>query len=406
MSTIRRNQLFWWILISWFVGGPLTFAQDSPSGRGARAHAEFTCDLLRGLSNFGDRNLVFSPVGLEAVLDILQAGAEGETRGEILDLLHLSEDPAGLLRDRARHRRQLQRPEESEFRLMLQSQLWVRRDLRVRRSFLDHLEREGTVGLSRVDFGNGRRVLEEVNAWVDERTRGVIAKILDQPPSAETELLITNAVYFKAEWQQPFNPTQTADQAFQTASGESVDTPFMFQQISARALQTAQLQAIELPYRDPQFVALLVMPRGGGDPGEVWKKWLAGFTGRDLQELQQKLRDRHVNLLVPRFRACTQLDPSRLLARLGMQRVWSGTSGLDGLADEPLQLSRIQQRATIWFHENGTEAAAATVAVVASSANSLDLSFDHPFLFLLQERSTGQILFAGWMAQVPPPNDR
>jgi len=393
-------------MIAWFASAPSLFAQDSPPGRGARAHAEFTSDLVRGLSNFSDRNLVFSPVGLEAVLDVLQAGAEGETRQEILDVLHLSQDPAGLLRERARHRRELQRPEESEFRLMLQSQLWVRQELRVRRSFLDQLEREGTVGLSRVDFGNGRRVLEAVNAWVDERTQGVIARILDQPPSAETELLMTNAVYFKAKWQQPFNPTQTADQAFQTASGESVETPFMFQQISARALQTAQLQAIELPYRDPQFVALLMMPRGAGSPREAWRQWLATVDGRELQEVRQKLRERHVNLSVPRFRASTQLDPSRLLARLGMQRVWSGTSGLDGLADEPLQLSRIQQRATIWFHENGTEAAAATVAVVASSANSLDLSFDHPFLFLLQERSTGQILFAGWMAQVPPPNDR
>jgi serpin B len=82
-----------------------------------------------------------------------------------------------------------------------------------------------------------------------------------------------------------------------------------------------------------------------------------------------------------------------------MERVWRGDSELGGLAEGPLQLSRIQQRARLLFHEDGTEAAAVTAAVVASSANSLDLVFDRPFLFLLHERPTGQILFAGWLAQ-------
>ena len=377
----------------------VAMAQERQTSPGARAHAEFTCDLLRGMSQFADRNLVCSPLGLEAVLDVLQAGAEGETRRQILDVLHVSPDPAGLLRQRARDRRGLRPAEESEFRLILQSQVWGRDDLRLRRGFVAELERDGTVGLERVDFGDGRRVLAEVNRWSDEATRGVIPRILDQAPPANTGLLITNAVYFQARWEQPFNPKQTEERPFHQATGELAEMPFMFQQINARALRDGQLQAIELPYRDPRFAALLVMPLGTGYPGEVWRRWLAGLAGRELLDVRQRLRERNVNLLVPRFQAGTQLDPSRLLARLGMERVWSGDSELGGLAEGPLQLSRIQQRARLLFHEDGTEAAAVTAAVVASSANSLDLVFDRPFLFLLHERPTGQILFAGWLAQ-------
>jgi serine protease inhibitor len=381
-------------------------AQDRGLGLGGRAHANFTCDLLRGLSQFSNRNLVFSPVGLEAVLDILQAGAEGETRQQIQDVLHVSDDPARLLRERAGDRRELQRAEDSEFRLLMQSQLWVRDDLRLRRRFLDEMGRDGTVGVERVDFRDGARVLSKVNLWVDKATRGMIPRILDQEPPASTELLITNAVYFKARWEQPFNPQQTEERPFQQASGETTEMPFMFQQIRARAWRNQELQAIELPYRDPRFAALLVMPQGRGEPGEVWRRWLSGLEGRELAELRQQLRERQVNLLVPRFRAATQLDPSKLLGRLGMPRVWSGDSQLGGISDSPLQLSRIQQRAMVLFHEDGTEAAAATAALVASSANSVDLVFDRPFLFLLHERSTGQILFAGWLAQSSGRNPR
>jgi serpin B len=171
-------------------------------------------------------------------------------------------------------------------------------------------------------------------------------------------------------------------------------------------MRNNELQAVELPYRDPQFAALLVMPLGAGEPGEVWRRWLAELEGGELQDVWRRLRERQVNLLVPRFQAETQLDPSRLLGRLGMERVWGGASELGGMADRPLQLSRIQQRARLLFHEDGTEAAAVTAAVVASSANSLDLVFDRPFLFVLHERPTGQIVFAGWVAQATARGER
>lgn len=222
--------------------------------------------------------------------------------------------------------------------------------------------------------------------------------------NALTRLILVNAVYFKGDWLTKFDADLTTTEDFHISTSESVKVPMMHMQ-NAKFFygvnSELHCQAVELPYAGQNLSMFILLP----DPtvtslSEVEKK----LTAYDLLLVKEKFRMSSVkvnNLWLPRFSLDEKLSLAEVLAGMGMSDLFKAgiadLSGVDGSKD--LYVSKILHRAVVEMNEEGTEAAAATAVVImlrsAMFEREINFRADHPFLFFIQDKATGSILFLG-----------
>ncbi|KAL0325650.1 UNVERIFIED_CONTAM: Serpin-ZX [Sesamum radiatum] len=216
-------------------------------------------------------------------------------------------------------------------------------------------------------------VTKEVNTWADKETDSLIQEILPSGSvDASTRLIFTNAVYFKGAWNEKFDESATQDHEFFLLDGSSVQAPFM----------TSEKKQYILAFDD------LIE--------KVTSK--SGYVDHHLPQQKVEVGD----FRFPKFKITFSFEASDVLKGLGLDHPFSG-DGLNEMVDSPLSqnlyVSSIYHKSFIEVNEEGTEAAAASAAVVKLRAlqvdDKLDFVADHPFLFLIREDMTGVVLFIG-----------
>jgi serpin B len=204
--------------------------------------------------------------------------------------------------------------------------------------------------------------------------------------------VLTNAIYFKADWRDPFEESATFDRAFHRANGDSSEVPMMHRSSRMSYSEFPGGQIVRLPYADGVHQLVLILPNAEradqldayiGDP-DVWS-----IDGRS----------REVSLALPRFTARYQSSLLRALAALGMTISVTPRADFSGIvASGGLEISDVIHEAVIEVDEQGSEAAAATGIVMRATsmpAPATPMVFDRPFGFVL-ERIDGHVpLFAG-----------
>ena len=265
-------------------------------------------------------------------------------------------------------------------------------------SYLDTLAVNYGAGINLLDFiGNPDSSRITINDWVAQRTADKITDLLATPDiTSATRLVLTNAVYLNAAWNEPFDPSNTRDGAFTLLDGSTVTTKLMGAElVGATGLAGAGFSAVSLPYQDTALSLLLVVPDEG-----TFAAFESAFDGSHLDAVIAGLTAQQVILSLPRFSVETPQDFVPLLESLGMTSAFQfGTADLSGMdGTKQLYVSKIAHKAFIAVAEKGTEAAAATAVVVqngSAAPSGLIVSADRPFLFFLRDQPTGAILFAG-----------
>ena len=219
-----------------------------------------------------------------------------------------------------------------------------------------------------------------------------------------TRLVLTNAIYFKASWQTPFEPSATRDADFHLLSGDTVTAPMMHSQ-GAESLQYAEgddWQAVELPYTGNQVSMLLILPAES-----AFESFEAAFDDQKLSAIVDALATENVSVALPRFEFSSDVPLKDTLIELGMPTAFEGGaadfSGIDGTRN--LYIQDVLHKAFVAVDEEGTEAAAATAVIVGeTSAPAEPKTFEanRPFLFLIRDDVTGTVLFLG---RVLNPNE-
>ena len=241
-----------------------------------------------------------------------------------------------------------------------------------------------------------------INKWVAEKTNNKVKDIVPEGTVNDlTRLVLVNAVYFKGKWQQNFSTALTADDKFHMPK-KSVKVKMMrIPEGKFLYGENSQLhcQAIELPYVERSLSMFVLLPdKTVTSLSELEKKMTAGDIVNVTQKFQ--MSSKLVSLRLPRFSLDKQLRLADTLAGMGMHDIFeqgaADLSGIDGSKD--LFVSEVLHRAVVEVNEQGTEAAAAT-AVVTMTHNGVyvPISFyaNHPFLFFIQHKTTGSILFIG-----------
>jgi serpin B len=347
-------------------------------------------------------NVFFSPYSIETALSMAAAGARGQTLAQMLAVLHDTANAATLhdatnalnlelLGTRTLPSGQGGNPLELE----LANSVWSQTGFAIRSAFLDLLARDYGAELNTVDFEHAAATATaRINAWVDAHTNHMIPKLLTELDEA-TRLVLVNAVHFKASWARPFESGQTTPAPFTTTPGTHVTVPFMHRDSSSMTAYASGSgwQAVDLPYIGDASMTVIVPAAGHLDGFE------RSLDARRLDQIVGSFAPALVDLRFPKLKLDDTSSLGPMLERLGMKDAFGNAdfSGIDGQHD--LEISQVQHEAAITVDEEGTEAAAATaVGIHATSGivgRVIDLTVDHPYLFLIRDTKTGTILFMG-----------
>ena len=210
-------------------------------------------------------------------------------------------------------------------------------------------------------------------------------------------MVLTNAIYFKGNWATQFKVKSTREMPFRLTADKSEKTPMMFQKGNFGYFADAEVEVLEMPYKGEKVSMVVLLPRKVDGLAKLEKNLaaakLSGWLG--------KLRKVKIDTWFPRFKMTSRFDLSSKLQALGMRRAFGDAdfSGMDG--SRKLYLSAVFHKAFVEVNEEGTEAAAATAAIVGLRSIRRGPRFraDHPFLFLIRDKVTGSILFLGRYAK-------
>ncbi|NQU42180.1 serpin family protein [bacterium] len=376
-------------------------AQESagPAERVARANTLFAADLYRHLSNT-DSNILFSPYSLSSVLVLIHRGATGATQQEIGQTLRIGNIP-DLHSAISTLRHQLLASERTKVKMA--NAIWAARDLDLKPEFSAVAQGLHQARAQALDFdADPEQARQTINAFTREATKGKIPELIPLGIiSAYTRLILTNALYFRSQWESPFDPEETAERNFRCLDGEKRKTPMMHQRAALPYGETDGVQILELPYQGAEYSLCVLLPRKIKDLPALEER----LGPEEIADLLKDLEIHETDVRLPRFHIDTSADLANDLALLGMPRAFSSNADFSGMLgkSEDVYLTAVLHSARIDIDEAGTEAVAATAAVLGLKelpANLPRARFhaDHPFLFLIRHRPTNTILFLGRMA--------
>jgi len=391
------------LMTAFAFGAPLA-AQPAPDSNRppiVAANTSFALDLYQR-EKTSSGNLFFSPYSLSTALGMTYCGARGQTASEMGRVLHFDVPQAEVPHGFAALTRQLDAITRTDnLKLDIANSLWCQEDFRFTESFLALTRDDFRAEARQVDFAHkAESIRAEINSWVEQKTQDKIRDLI-QPGqlSSATRLVLCNAIYFKGQWADRFEPKTTRPAPFFTLAGTQVQVEMMTHSVNLRTHEATDFTMASLPYRSNEFSMVILLPKATNglpaleqklnDPGR-FKQWLSYLDAA---------QPRKTELFLPKFKMNCRLLLAPTLSALGMPAAFSSTADFSGItAERGLQISDVVHQAYVDVNEEGTEAAAATgIMMQVSSVQRPPPVFrvDHPFVFLIRENRTGTILFLG-----------
>ena len=365
-------------------------------------NSAFAFELYQALKG-KDGNLFYSPYSISMALAMTYAGARGDTAEQMADTLDflLEQErlhPAfnWLDTELASRGEGAQGKDGEGFRLNIVNAIWGQKDYSFLPTFLDVLAENYGAGLRILDFINETEKSRiTINDWVSEQTEGRIKDLIPQGAiDALTRLVLTNAIYFNAAWEYPFDEDITANGPFYLLDGGQVSVPMMRQTESFGYTDGEGYQAVELLYDGGELSMVVLLPEAG-----QFQAFEEGLEAQKVNDIIDSLQLTEVALTMPKFEFDSDFSLKDTLAEMGMPVAFSGAADFSGMTGNPeLAISDVLHKAFVSVDEAGTEAAAATAVIVgetAMPAEPLPVTIDRPFIFFIRDIETGAILFVG-----------
>jgi serpin B len=343
-------------------------------------------------------NLFCSPYSISTALAMAYAGARGPTADEMAEVMHFSPPGEALHQAMGALIADLNaRGEEKPYELLVANALWGEKSMDFLPTYTELLKTHYRSSLHEVDFrGATEEARQTINAWVEEQTKDKIKELIKPGIlNRDTRLVLTNAIYFKGQWELPFKKDATRDEPFTRIGGEKVTVPMMHQTDSFRYMEDEKLQVLELPYAGEDLAMTVLLPRKMDGLSDLEK----ALTPGALKGWLKGLRMQKVVVSLPSFEMTSEFELGKVLKAMGMGRAFSNAdfSGMTG--DKDLAISEVVHKAYVKVNEEGTEAAAATAVMMRATAvmptRTPEFKADHPFLFLIRDVKTNSILFVG-----------
>lgn len=367
----------------------------------AEGNSAFAFELYQELKE-EDGNIFYSPYIVSAILAMAYAGARGDTEKQMADVLHFDlaqEDlhPAFNWLDQELASRG---QGDNAFRLNIANAFWGQKDYGFLDSFLDTLSANHGAGIKILDFiAEPEESRVTINEWISEQTEEKIKDII--PPGiidAMTRLILTNAIYFDADWEFKFNKANTLGETFHLLEGDTVTVPMMRQHKTLKYCCGGNYRALELPYVGRQLAMVVILPDEG-----AFQSFEESLNSANLTGIIGRLNSTEVALALPKFEYTSSFSLGEILAEMGMPLAFDITgpadfSGINNNIPLRLHIGSVLHKAFVSVDEEGTEAAAAAIVEWAQPTASPEPEYfiaDRPFIFLIRDIPTGTIIFVG-----------
>jgi len=365
-------------------------------------NSAFAFELYKALRE-EEGNLFYSPYSISLALAMTYAGARDETAQQMADTLQflLEQErlhPAfnWLDAELAKRGEGAEGKDGEGFRLNIVNAIWEQKDYEFLTDFLDVLAENYGAGLRILDFiTETEKSRLTINDWVSDQTEGRIEDLIPQGAiDALTRLVLTNAIYFNAAWENPFDKKMTADGPFYLLDGGQVIVPLMKQTESFSYTEGEGYQAVELLYDGGELSMVILLPEAGN-----FEPFEEGFQSQQISDIISGLQPTEVALTMPKFEFDSEFSLKDTFTEMGMPIAFSSSADFSGMTgNRELFISDVVHKAFVAVDEAGTEAAAATAVIMKLTAvpePPVEVTLDRPFIFLIRDIETGSVLFVG-----------
>ena len=326
-------------------------------------------------------NIVVSPYSAGVALSMVAEGAEGQTRVEFDNALNgclFKAEDLG-----------------SNDTVVVKSanSVWVTDDFSIRNRYVSLLEKDFDAFITTLNFSDPATV-KAINNWCAENTNGKISEIIDRI-NPGTVMMLINALYFNAPWEEAFLERNTREGVFHGYAGD-VQVPMMAKTERLNYAEYQGCQMVELPYQGGRYSMYVVLPAAGMGVDQI----IPYINETLYDQAMGMMAPVKVKLTMPKFKLETSLVLNKSLQEMGIRTAFTSAADFKGIAEMgSLTLDQVKQKCYIEVSEKGTEAAAVTsVGVRLTSARPetmVSMNVDRPYLFFISDRTDGNILFAG-----------
>ncbi|XP_061116616.1 alpha-1-antitrypsin-like protein CM55-SI [Conger conger] len=340
------------------------------------------------------KNVFFSPLSVSVALAALSVGARGKTHQQLFEGLgfNSSEITTEEVNQAFQHIHH-NLNEKTDVDLSLGNALFIGQDFKSRPEFLESMKRcYESEGFS-TDFSKPEEAKEQINKYVNEKTKGKISELV-QNVDPLTVLYLINYIYFKGKWEIPFDRFETRKQNFHVDDETTVSVPMMHKEEDFHVYHDEDISThvLQLHYNESVSMMLVLPEKGLRGLEEVvcknhLKKWIASVKKKVYQ------------VYVPKLSLKTSYELKEILSEMGITDIFGDTADLTGISEEgKLAVSKAIHKATLDVDETGTTATATTgfgSYQILRSYQSPILRFDRPFMIFVLNGETRSILFMG-----------
>lgn len=358
---------------------------------------EFALDLFRKtMKESNESNVFISPLSVSIALGMARNGADGITRTEMETALCMSGLTADKINEYYRIMLDSLPTADSNTTLKIANSVWYRNGFQIKKPFLDINAAFFNAEIRSLDFSKTGAV-DSINDWCALKTNNLIKEVILEIPELAMMYLI-NAVYFKGQWTYPFDKKHTLTTNFTDELGKLTEVNMMNRIDTFAYYHDTDADYLDLPYGNGTFSMTVILPVVGKTTDEV----LENLNAEQLNSAIDHLKKQKVAVSIPRFKTECKYELSTPLIKMGMKMAFEDSADFSKISDEALFISSIIHKTYVEVTEEGTEAAAVTV--IEFETTSLPdypiFSANRPFIFMIREKGTGVILFAGRMGAV------
>ena len=372
----------------------LTHEQESFVIRGN----SFAHNTFAELANREKGSFMISPLSIEYVLSIICNGAKGDTQAEILNVLGYSEEELDDLNKYYFYLANALYKVDNTMGFRLANALALNSCLsRFKDEFVGSVSTYYTAYFKAFDFEiENAEAVSTINSWAAGQTNGMIDNLLQELSPAAT-LVIMNAVWFKGAWSASldFNTKNSKTDSFYKDDGSKEQIQYMNLTAIGEYAENEVFKSVRLPYGNGAFAMDVILPL----PGKTVVSTCDYLTSKGMP----RFYNIKVEMKIPKFGMDGEIQLKEVLEALGVKKIFTENADLSGMLCENNQVSGVFQHSNIRIDEEGTEAAAVTVAecmggaVAGTPSPEVVKEFyaTRPFVYLIRETSTGKVLFAG-----------
>ncbi|XP_061937508.1 antitrypsin isoform X2 [Apis cerana] len=355
---------------------------------------QFSSSLFQAVVKDHSGNLIMSPLSVDIVLAMTAYGAQGETENQFRNLLHL---PSSDNLAKSGYQTLIDNLNDvKENKLLLANKVFVGKNFGIKPIFKDLTKDYFRSATQVINFAKSMEAANIINTWVEQNTNNLIKDLITVDDLNEmTTLVLVNAVYFKGQWKNKFNPDYTKDMPFHVNKDTIKNVPTMYKQGKYKYGELSNLNAkfIVIPYKGDELNMIIILPNEIDGLSEVEKK----LQNIRLSDILNQGYEQEIQLYLPKFKVESEIHFNSILQKMGLIDAFTSHANFSGISDENIQINKVIQKAYIEVNEEGSEAAAATEYQIELFVypSLEEFRVNGPFLYAITSGNDNIILFKG-----------